>query len=328
MEGRIPPMGIVKTVEILLPGPLTTVQDQGRYGFGCYGVPPGGAIDSFSLRAANLIVGNKEGEACLEITITGLKARILTDLTLAITGGDLQPRLNGLPLSMWEAHAVKEGDILSFKGPRSGCRAYLSLGGGISLEPVLGSRSTNISSGFGGLEGRALRKGDVLCSESPHLHLDRGGGFLDKDRIPRYGREWTLRILPGPQREDFPVAAVEVFLSSPYAVTQHCDRTGIRLSGPLLHRSEALAESIISEGVVPGAIQVPGDGLPIIILVETITGGYRKIANVISADLPLLGQMKPGDEVRFHQVAMDEALDALRMLEETLRSIGRAGWAA
>lgn len=318
-------MGIVKTVEILLPGPLTTIQDRGRYGFGCYGVPPSGALDSFALRAANLIVGNKEGEACLEITLTGLKTRILTDLILAITGGDLQPRINGLPLSMWEAHAVKEGDILSFKGPRSGCRAYLSLGGGISLEPVLGSKSTNISSGFGGLEGRGLRRGDLLFSESPHLHLGRAGAFLDRDRIPRYEQEWSVRVLPGPQHEDFPISTVELFLSSPYTVTQHCDRTGIRLSGPLLHRSDGLAESIISEGVVPGAIQVPGDGRPIIILVETITGGYRKIANVISADLPLLGQMKPGEKVRFQTVSMEEALEALRRVEEALRSIARAG---
>jgi len=321
-------MGRVKTVEILLPGPLTTIQDQGRYGFGCFGVPPSGAVDSFSLRAANLITGNKEGEACLEITLTGLKTRILTDMILAVTGGDLQPRLNGDPLSMWEAHPVKEGDILSFKGVRSGCRAYLSLGGGISLDPVLGSRSTNISSGFGGLEGRGLRKGDLLFSESPHLHLGRAGAFLDKDRIPRYGQEWSVRVLPGPQHEEFPISGMELFLSSTYSVTQHSDRTGIRLEGPLLHRKNGLAESIISEGVVPGAIQVPGDGRPIIILVETITGGYRKIANVISADLPLLGQMKPGDGVRFQRVTMGEAIEALKRLEETLKSIGGAGWAA
>ncbi|MDD5204386.1 MAG: biotin-dependent carboxyltransferase family protein [Desulfobacterales bacterium] len=316
-------MKVVKALEILLPGPLTTVQDLGRYGFGCYGVPPSGAIDSFALRAANLIAGNAGGEACLEITLTGLKARILTDLVLAVTGGHLQPQLNGRPFSMWEGHSAKPGDILSFKGTKSGCRAYLSLGGGISLEPVLGSRSTNISSGFGGPEGRALRKGDILCSESPRLHLGRAGVSLDKDRIPHYGQEWSLRVLPGPQHEDFPRTARGLFMSSSYAVTQQSDRTGIRLSGPPLHRSTGLAESIISEGVVPGAIQVPGDGQPIIILVETITGGYRKIATVISADLPLLGQMKPGDRVKFVEVSREAALEALRSSEEILGSIAQ-----
>lgn len=314
-------MAIVKALEILMPGPLTTVQDSGRYGFGCYGVPPSGAIDTFSLRAANLLAGNPEGEACLEITLMGLKTRLLTDLAFAVTGGDLQPWLNGSPLPMWQAHIAKTGDILFFKGPRSGCRAYLALGGGISLQSILGSKSTNLSSGFGGVDGRALRKGDILCSHSPHLHLSRAGAFLEKDWVPRHGEEWSLRVLPGPQYEDFPQSSWDIFLNSFYTVTQQSDRTGLRFSGPPIHRVAALPESIISEGVAPGAIQVPGDAQPIIILVETITGGYRKIAAVISADLPSLGQMKPGDRVRFREVSMDTALEALENSEAILQSL-------
>lgn len=314
-------MAIVKALEILLPGPLTTVQDLGRFGFGSEGVPPSGALDTFSARAANLLAGNPEGEACIEITLAGLKARLLADLVLAVTGGDLQPLLNGSPLRMWQAHAGRAGDLLFFRGRRSGCRAYLALGGGISLEPVLGSRSTNLASGFGGVEGRPLRKGDVLFSHSPHLHLGRATASLHGDAIPRYGQEWCLRVLPGPQHDDFPEAAWGLFLGSSYAVTPQSDRTGIRLSGPPIHRAEGLPESIISEGVVPGAIQAPGDAQPIIILVETVTGGYRKIAAVISADLPLLGQMKPGDRVRFEEVSGEAALEALRGQEEILRRL-------
>ena len=314
-------MAIEQSIEVLSPGPLTTVQDLGRYGFGSYGVPPSGALDTFALRAANLLAGNDEGEACLEITWGGFGAAILTDLLIVITGGDLQPLLNALPLRMWQAHRVSKGDLLSFKGPKSGCRAYMAVGGGISVDPVLGSRSTNLSSGFGGLEGRALRKGDILSSESPHLHLARAGGFLRSDQIPRFGKEFLLRVLPGPQHEDFPREETGRFLSSTYVVTPQSDRTGIRLSGPELHRAEGLPESAISEGAVPGSIQVPGDGQPIILLVETVSGGYRKIVNVISADLPLLGQMKPGDSVRFQECSKEHALEALRSREEILREL-------
>jgi biotin-dependent carboxylase-like uncharacterized protein len=317
-------MEIVKALEILMPGPLTSVQDAGRFGFGSFGVPPSGAIDTFSLRIANLLAGNPEKEACLEITLIGLKAKIMTDLLIAVTGGDLQPFLNERPLAMWQAHVVRAGDVLSFRGPRKGCRAYLAIGGGISVEPILGSRSTNLPSGFGGFEGRGLLKGDIIFSQSPHLHLDRAGVSLDKDWIPRYGGEWSLRVLPGPQCADFPRSSWDAFLSSSYTATQQSDRTGIRLAGPPIHRAVDLPESIISEGVVPGAIQVPGDAQPIIILVETITGGYRKIAAVISADLPLLGQVKPGDRVRFHEVSMETALEALETTESLFRALAQS----
>lgn len=315
-------MTSVNTIEILLPGPLTTVQDLGRFGFGPYGVPPSGAVDTFSLRVANLLAGNPEGEACLEITMTGLKAKVLTDVVIAVTGGNLQPSLNGVPLPMWQAHPARSGDVLFFVGRKSGCRSYLAVGGGIGVEPVMGSRSTNLSSAFGGYEGRELRKGDILFSESPHLHLGYAEKSFHLQWIPVYREEWLLRVLPGPQQEEFSFETKELFLSSVYSVNLQSDRAGIRLSGPALHRRDGLPESIVSEGVVPGAIQVPGDGQPIIILVETVTGGYRKIANVISADLPLLGQIRPGDRMRFQQVSPEAALDALRRAEEVIRSLG------
>jgi antagonist of KipI len=312
-------LGAVKTLEILAPGLLSTVQDRGRFGFGRYGVAPSGALDSFSLRIGNFLVGNPEDEACLEITLFGFKAKALTDLVIAVTGADLEPFLNETPLEMWRAHVLRKGEILSFRTPKSGCRAYLALGGGISLPPVMGSKSTNLSCGFGGFMGRPLQKTDLLSSALPHLHLQAAGRRLEPKWIPAYPEEWVLRAIFGPQDDQFTEEGRDLFLRSAFSVTPKCDRTGIRLAGPAIQRKAGMEESIISEGVVPGAVQVPGDGQPIIILVETVTGGYRKIATVVTADLPLLGQVKPGDRVRFQSVSTDEAHQALRQVEEMIR---------
>ncbi|MGD8229235.1 MAG: biotin-dependent carboxyltransferase family protein [Desulfobacteraceae bacterium] len=312
-------MGTRKTLEILTPGPLTTVQDLGRYGYGRYGVPSSGALDAFSLRIANLLVGNKEDEAGLEITLLGPKVKALTDCTIAITGADLQPQLNGKPLQMWGSHIMRHGDILYFRGPQSGCRAYLAIGGGISVTPVMGSKSTNLTSHFGGYEGRPLQQGDILRTDSPHHYLKAEARAFDPAWIPSYSKDYLLRVLPGPQDEDFAEDTKEQFLETPFDVTPQSDRTGIRLAGPGIQKKTGMQESIISEGVVPGTIQVPGGAQPIIILVETITGGYRKIATVISADLPLLGQIKPGDTVSFKAVSMEQALEALEHIENVIR---------
>jgi len=308
-------LDVIESLEILSPGPLPTVQDLGRYGFGRYGVPPSGALDSFSLRVANVLVGNPETEAGIEITLMGLKVRVLTDLVVALCGGDLQPYLNDKPLDMWRSQMVRKGDTLFLKAPRTGCRAYLAIGGGISLEPVLASKSTNLASKFGGHEGRALRKGDLLFSAAPEQHFQNAEKIFTPKGRPSYTGKWALRVLLGPQDQDFPEESKRLFLDSSFTVSTQSDRTGIRLSGPVLHRKKDLGDSIISEGIVPGAIQVPGDGQPIILLVETVTGGYRKIATVISADLSLLGQIKPGEQVRFQEVSMTEARTALQERE-------------
>jgi biotin-dependent carboxylase-like uncharacterized protein len=286
----------IESLEILSPGPLTTVQDLGRYGLGRYGVPPSGALDSFSLRVANLLVGNPEGEAGLEITLMGLKVRFLTDLTIALCGGDFQPHLNEEPFEMWRSQVVRNGDTLFLKALGTGCRAYLAVGGGISLKPVLGSKSTNLASRFGGYQGRALRKGDRLISRAPDQHFKSAGKALSPEARPCHTGDWVLRVLLGPQDQDFPEESIRLFLGSSFRVSSQSDRTGIRLSGPELPRKKDLGDSIISEGIVPGAIQVPGDQQPIILLVETVTGGYRKIATVISADLLTLARSSPATE--------------------------------
>jgi antagonist of KipI len=308
-------LGRVETVEILAPGPLTTVQDLGRFGFGRYGVAPSGAVDSFSLRIGNLLVGNRENEACLEITLFGLKLKALTDAVITITGADIQPHLNGAPLEMWRSHILKKGDILLFKRLKTGCRAYLALGGGISVPSVLRSKSTNLSTKFGGFKGRPLQKGDHLSSDSPHLHLKAGGRCFDPKWVPSYPKYWVLNTVFGPQDDHFPEEAKHLFQRSSFNVTPHSDRTGIRLAGPAIQRKAGMEESIISEGMVSGAIQIPGDGQPIIILGELVTGGYRKIATVITADLPFLGQIKPGDRVKFKAVSLKDAYHALKETE-------------
>lgn len=312
-------MGAKETFEILTPGPLTTVQDLGRYGYGRYGIAPSGALDAFSLRIANLLVGNPEGEAGLEITLHGLKIRALTECAIAITGGDLQPHRNDKALRMWRCHTMRKDDVLQFKGPRSGCRAYLSVGSGISITPVMESKSTNLTSRFGGYKGRPLLKGDILCTESPHLYLGAEGRAFDSKWIPSYSNDRALRVILGPQDEEFTEVAKKCFLGAPFRATSHSDRMGIRLAGPAIEKKSGMPESIISEGVVPGTIQVPGDAQPIIILMETITGGYRKIATVISADLSSLGQIKPGDSVRFCEVSLNSAYETLSRMEMIIK---------
>ena len=308
----------VAALEIISPGPLTTIQDLGRQGHGRYGVPPSGAVDPFSLRIANLLVGNREQEACLETTLMGLKAGVLTDLVIAITGGDLQPHINDAPCMMWQSLVARKGDLLHFKAVQTGCRAYLAIAGGIRVDPVLGSKSTNLISGFGGYEGRRLKEGDVLFTSPPCSRFYPLGKILDQDKIPVFKKHSVLRILWGPQAEDFTPESKTVLLDSVFSVTPMSDRTGIRLSGPLIQRKEGISESIISEGVIAGSVQVPGDGQPIIILVETVTGGYRKIATVIGADIPLLGQVKPGDLAMFRALSQKQALQALRETERTI----------
>ena len=314
-------MAAVDSIEILSPGLQTTVQDLGRHGFGRFGVSPSGALDSFALRIANLLVGNPEEAACLETLLMGLRIKALADMPVAVTGANLQPLVDKNPLPMWRSHELKKGEILSFLGPAGGCRAYLAFGGGIQVPVVMGSSSTNLPSAFGGCGGRALKQGDVLLLASPPdgaKILDRA---LDPELVPVYPDKWSLRVIWGPQDVDFPQPQRDLFINATYTVMSESDRTGIRLDGPVIAKKEGIPASIISEGVISGSIQIPGDGKPIIILAETVTGGYRKIATVISADLSLLGQVKPGDVVTFTPVTLAEAGLALRKMENQIAAI-------
>jgi len=308
----------VATFEVLEPGILTTIQDLGRYGFSQFGVPPSGALDTFSLRVSNLLVGNEE-EAGLEITLMGLRIRALKEVVIAITGGALSPTLNGEPVEMWRTHLLLQDDVIAFKKVSAGCRAYLSAGGGFVVPKIMGSSSTYLSGKFGGLEGRSLRRGDVLYTSNSSSSLDKLGLRFPSDWIPSLEKEVLLRVIPGPQDHHFTEKGFQTLTSSSYEVTPQCDRMGIRLEGPRIERRPDAEESIISEGLISGAIQVPGDGKPIIILTELVTGGYTKIATIISTDLPRVAQLKPGDRVKFKRISIEEAHHLLKEQEERLK---------
>jgi len=312
-------MGKIEAFEVIEPGILTTIQDSGRFGYSRFGVPPSGALDPFSFRVANLLVNNQGNEACLETTLMGLKLRALGEFIIAITGGNLAPTLNGEPLEMWRTHLLIEGDVVSFKKVRSGCRAYLSASGGFIVPEVMGSRSTYLSGKFGGLEGRSLRKGDILFRPDSPSPLNRLGLRFPEEWIPLFEKEANLRALPGPQDHHFTEKGFRTFCTSTYHVTPRCDRMGVRLDGPKIERRTDVEESIISEGFLSGAIQVPGDGKPIIILTELVTGGYTKIATVISVDLTKVAQLKPGDRVRFNPISIEEAHQLLKEQEDHLQ---------
>ena len=203
-------------LEILSPGALTSVQDLGRYGHGRYGVAPSGALDTFALRIANLLVGNREDQACLETMLLGSRIKILTDTVAAVTGGNLLPHRNKQPIEMWRAHQFKKNDILSFKTPASGFRAYIAVSGGIGVPAVMGSRSTNLPSGFGGYQGRPVKKGDILLSEFSCDDLNAAGRAFNSDEIPHYPEKWMIRVIWGPQDDHFPDTSRNLFLNALY----------------------------------------------------------------------------------------------------------------
>jgi biotin-dependent carboxylase-like uncharacterized protein len=306
--------------EVIQPGPLTTVQDLGRYGYQQYGVPVSGAMDNYALRVANLLVGNNEGEACLEITLLGLQLRALKDTLVTITGADLSPTLNKSPLPMWEAVMVGRGDTISFPWPKRGCRSYLAVAGGIDVPKVMGSCSTHVKSRMGGLEGRPLHAGDRLKSSQaqPAILVRR----LPPQYVPEYQNQSELRVILGPQDDYFTEEGIHTFLRSEYTISIKADRMGYRLEGPHIeHKARA---DIISDGIPLGAVQVPGDGLPIVLLVDRqTTGGYTKIAVVITADINKLAQAKPGDKVRFLQITEGEAHRFLKEYEQTIYTLKR-----
>ena len=299
-------------LQIRHPGILTTVQDRGRYGYQRYGVPVSGAMDQLALRAANLLVGNDQGAACLEMTVIGPTARLLSDATVAVTGADLTATVDGRPLPRWEAVEVEEGSELSFPEMRDGVRGYLAIAGGIDVPEALGSRSTYIKAGLGGLDGRALAEGDAVSA------FDGAGPVRSAPEgfeAPVYGRRHRLRVVMGPQDDAFGEEAVATLLGSEYTVSLDSDRVGYRLEGPAV--SHKTRPDIISDGTPAGAVQIPGDGTPTVLLADRgTTGGYTKIATVISADVDRLGQALPGQTVTFEAVSVDEAQRAMRETEE------------
>jgi antagonist of KipI len=293
-------------------GWLTTVQDLGRYGYQQYGVPIAGAMDRFSAIVANRLVGNSDYAAALELTLKGPELQFEENSVIAITGADLSPTINGSSVPLWESVAIQRGSRLSFGTKRAGSRAYLAIAGGIDVPLVLGSRSTHCASETGGFQGRPLKPGDILCGGNPWKLVDRLIGTRLPDRLlPRYERSMTLRIIPGPQQDFFVKQSLAVLTEATYTVSPQSDRMGYRLSGPnIIHKGSM---PFISDGTAMGALQVPSDGQPICLMADRqTTGGYPKIAVVISTDLPLAAQLAPGDSITFALCTVAEAQTALR----------------
>jgi antagonist of KipI len=306
-------------IEVRAPGLLTTVQDLGREGFGPMGVSASGAADSVALRIGNRLAGNAENAAGLEMTLMGGTFGFPERAVVALTGSDFGATLDDVPVEMWSSIAVRPGQTLRMGPTRSGARCYLCVRGGIDVKLFLGSASTHLLSGLGGFEGRALRKGDVLKIGTA------GGSFrtfreatVRAKAVAQLAPRKILRVTPGPQSDWFSDDERETFYKNAYRVTEESNRMGLRLEGPAL---ASAGGEMISEGVSLGAVQITAAGLPLILFVEQqTTGGYPKIANVITADLGSLAQLKPRDEIRFEQVDVGTARELLLEQEKLLAS--------
>jgi len=314
--------------EVVSPGFLTTVQDSGRFGYRSIGMPVTGALDQYSYRVANLLVGNDENAACLEITLLGPTFEVHGSAVIALTGALFQATLNEQPLPQWQAVEVKENDIITISEAKVGARGYLAVAGGFDVPMVMGSRSTYIRGKIGGFQGRPLQSGDKLEIGSPSKEpLQYVGKLIPMEYVPTYvisadNDIVTLRVIMGPQDDYFSKKGVQNFLNSTYIITADSDRMGYRLEGERIEHIRKNHTQIISDGIPLSAVQIPGDGMPIIMLADgQTTGGYPKIATVCSADLPLLAQGKPGNKVQFVAITREEAVYLLKEQEDRLHKL-------
>jgi len=320
--------------EVLDGGLMTTVQDVGRHRYFSIALVKSGAMDTFSLRIGNLLVGNEPGEAGLEISV-GLRLRALSPTVIAITGGDLSPKINDADAPMWETGKIDKGDIISFGSIRSGFRAYLSVAGGIDVPVLFGSKSTYVSGrrgdlGFGGYERRLLRKGDIVRVGEPRIPVDSfQARRAQASAIPQFGDTWEIRVVLGPFEHFLAEKGLETFLTHPWKVSYRAGRTGYWYDGPVLEfkaredRQVKVAgthpSNCVSDGVPVGGIQAPF-GVPVICCVDQFTmGGHVKIATVISHDLDRVGQSKPGDKTFFKEIAVNEAQEIFKSRQGLLK---------
>ena len=307
---------------VLHAGLLTTVQDAGRLRHQRFGIPVCGAMDLVALRLGNLLVGNEESAAAIEITLLGPRLEFDTSCLIALTGADLQPIVDGERVPVGRAMQVPAGAALSFGEAERGCRAYLAAAGGVCTAEVLGSRSTYVRGGFGGVRGRALRRDDVLTFGSPSGLSQRISGELaerpDARRVqvttwgastalvPRYSPAPSVRLLVGEHMHMLTPESRELLFRTDFRVAAQSDRMGYRLEGPALEVSEPT--ELLSEGVAFGTVQLPPGGKPIILMADRqTTGGYPRIGEVASVDLPLVAQLRPGHRIRFRPISLAEA---------------------
>jgi antagonist of KipI len=301
-------------LHIVRPGLLTTVQDRGRYGHQAAGVPVAGPMDMFSHRLANQLAGNASDAATLEITLIGPEMIVEADTTMAIAGGQFEVTCDDRPVTLGASFAVKSGQRIKFGRIVEGARAYLAVAGGIQTEPMLGSRATHLVSHMGGFNGRALSSGDrvPIANDAGPRPQRKSVGLT----LPTKGRA-LLRVIAGPQADWFEADALKAIASVSFRISPQSNRMGYRLQGPPLPRVRH--DELISEPLGIGAIQVPAAGEPILLMADRQTaGGYPKIGYVISADLPIAGQLAPGDFIEFHVCTHQEAVAALISRERQL----------
>lgn len=310
------------SITVQKPGLLSTFQDEGRAGYQHQGIPAAGAMDARSHRLANTLAGNEADEATLEITLMGPTLRFDAPACIALSGADLSATLDGEPLPLSRPLVVRAGATLAFGAPQVGARAYLAVHGGFALTPVMGSYSTYLRSGFGGLEGRALRRGDQIAFKRTLID--------DTPRIDALARElWDLRIylpatlralqrpsvrfLPGLHWDEFNEASRHAFSTGSYRISPQSDRMGYRLDGPTLVMTTP--RQILSEATSFGTVQVPAGGQAIVLMADRqTTGGYPKLAQIAAVDLPVLAQCAPGQSLQFSpiELAQAQSLDAAR----------------
>ncbi len=308
-------------LRVVRPGLQTTVQDLGRYGFAHFGISASGAADPVSFRLGNRLAGNPEGSPALEMTLVGGEFEFEEPAVVAAAGADFAATMDRSPFPPWTSVQVEKGQTLCFSACRRGARGYLCIRGGLRIPPVLGSASTHLFSAMGGYQGRALKKGDLL-----EYAPVRTGAPPQPARPPESmifgGNPVRLRVTAGPQLDFFPPEARALFSASLYQVSEEFSRMGLRLGGPAVTARER--SEMVTEGVSLGAVQIAGNGRPILLFVEhQTTGGYPKIANVISADLHRIGQLRPGDQVRFEFATLEDAWSLLQEQEALLRSLGQ-----
>ncbi len=289
--------------EVISPGILTLIQDKGRFGFMSKGITPSGAIDEFAYLWANYLLGNNLDLNVLEIAFSGLTLKANKNTSISVTGADLSFSINNKIYKPWQTFKIKDGDILKFSKNIIGQRAYLSVKNGFLILKEFGSTSTTLKEGLGGIEGRALKKGDVLpFIDSLSLPIKR----LKSIYQPDYNQALKLRVVLGYQHENFSKEEKIKFFSKEFRVSKEANRMGIKLEGESI---QADIDGIISEGICFGAIQVPKDGRPIILLKDRQTiGGYPKIGSVLSVDCFKLSQAKAGTTVTFQEISIEEAL--------------------
>ncbi|MBQ9535543.1 MAG: biotin-dependent carboxyltransferase family protein [Clostridia bacterium] len=305
-------------LKVVSPGLLTTVQDGGRTGYQSRGVPVCGAMDRYALFAANILVGNDMNEPALEITALGPTLEFESANIFALAGGRFAAALDGAPLKPGRAYAAARGSVLTVGAAEEGFRAYVAVAGGLDAERVMGSAATCIAAGFGGYMGRALQTGDRIGMKAPRAWMS---GMTRRETKLRYSAEPDIRVIMGPQDGMFSQRGKDIFLGSEYRLSGDCDRMGYRLDGRDIEYSPGNDGNIVSDGVAMGSVQVPS-GKPIIMMADRQTiGGYAKIACVISADLPLLAQKRPGDSIRFREVSVMQAQESWRRMMRGLRAL-------